>query len=408
MSSRVSFTNQAGDALVGDLMQPETGPTRATCLFAHCFTCTRKSKAATNISRALSRAGFAVLRFDFTGLGDSDGEFADTNFSHNVDDIVAAADYLRGRGQAPTLLIGHSLGGSAVLMAAQHVPEVRALATIGSPADPAHVAGLVSQHEESIRSKGSASVQIGGRPFTIKKQFLDDLEKQEMADVVRELRRSLLIMHSPIDAVVSIDNAAALFRMALHPKSFVSLDDADHLLSAQADSLYAGAVLAAWASRYLSLPAEQAGAKPKTVAPIQVEARTRADGFFTEINASGHALQADEPERFGGSDRGPSPYDLLSAALAACTSMTLGMYARHKQLDLRAARVTVEHSKLHAEDCEHCETKAGKIDRFERRISLDGDLSAAQRKRLLEIADRCPVHRTLESEIDIVSSLQEE
>lgn len=408
MSSKVTFNNKAGDTLVGDLVQPVSGAPVATCLFAHCFTCTRNVKAARNISRALSQAGFAVLRFDFTGLGQSAGEFADTNFSHNVDDLVAAADFLRARGQAPALLVGHSLGGTAVLKAAERIPESQAVATIGSPSDPVHVARLVSDSEDEIRRAGAAEVSVGGRPFTIKKQFLDDLESQKMSAVVRGLRRSLLIMHSPVDEIVAVDNASALFAMALHPKSFVSLDDADHLLSAEADSLYAGAVLAAWASRYVgTAAAAQARGAQDGASFSGVRARTRGDGFYTEINAAGHALQADEPESYGGSNRGPSPYDLLSAALAACTSMTLGMYARHKDMALREARVSVTHSKIHAQDCEHCESTVGKIDRFERRIALDGDLDKDQRQRMLEIADRCPVHRTLEGEIDVVSALEE-
>ncbi|NNF51051.1 MAG: alpha/beta fold hydrolase [Gammaproteobacteria bacterium] len=405
MSSKVTFNNKAGDVLVGDLVQPVSGAPVATCLFAHCFTCSRNVKAARNISRALSQAGFAVLRFDFTGLGQSAGEFADTNFSHNVDDLVVAADFLRARGQAPTLLVGHSLGGTAVLKAAQRIPESQAVATIGSPADPAHVAHLVSDSEGEIRRAGAAKVNLGGRPFTIKKQFLGDLESQKMSTVVRGLRRSLLIMHSPADKIVGIDNASELFALALHPKSFVSLDDTDHLLSAEADSLYAGAVLAAWASRYVGAAAAQAPGPQDDASLTGVRARTRSDGFYTEINAAGHALQADEPVSYGGNNRGPSPYDLLSAALAACTSMTLGMYARHKELALREAHVTVTHSKIHAKDCEHCESTAGKIDRFERRIALDGDLDEDQRQRMLEIADRCPVHRTLEGEIDVVTAL---
>lgn len=407
MSSKITFPNQAGELLAGDLVQPVSGPPMATCLFAHCFTCTRNIKAARNISRALSQAGIAVLRFDFTGLGQSAGQFADTNFSHNVDDLVAAADHLRSLGQAPALLVGHSLGGTAVLKAAQRIPESLAVATIGSPADPAHVARLVSDSEKRIRDQGKAEVRLGGRPFTIKKQFLDDLADQRMEDVVRGLRRSLLIMHSPLDEAVDIDNASALFGMALHPKSFISLADADHLLSDEVDSLYAGAALAAWAARYITEPKAASEQKTNGESPSLVRARTAGSGFYTELNAGGHLLQADEPESYGGSNRGPSPYDLLSAALAACTSMTLGMYARHKGLELRESRVSVEHSKVHAEDCATCETRAGKVDRFVRRIAVDGELNDQQRKRLLEIADRCPVHRSLEGEIDIVSSLEE-
>lgn len=406
MSTRVTFSNNQGDELVGDLVPAAGNAPRATCLFAHCFTCSRNIKAARNIAAALADAGFAVLRFDFTGLGQSTGEFADTNFSHNVDDLVAAADFLRARGQAPALIVGHSLGGAAAIMAANQIPEARAVATIGSPADPAHVRHLVASAEEEITRAGAATVKLAGRPFTIKRQFLDDLLQHDMAPVVRGLRRSLLVMHSPVDETVEIANAAQLFGMALHPKSFVSLDDADHLLSRDADSLYAGSVLAAWAARYLP-EAQPAVADAANDGAGAVVAETAASGFYTEIDAAGHALVADEPVSYGGSNRGPTPYDLLAAGLAACTGMTLGMYARRKQLGLESTSVAVTHEKIHAGDCDHCETKAGKIDRFTRKITLRGELDETARQRLLEIADRCPVHRTLEAEIDIVSALSD-
>lgn len=401
MSTKVEFRNAEGQTLTGDLVQPVNGELLATCLFAHCFTCTRNIKAARNISHALAQAGIAVLRFDFTGLGQSEGEFSDTNFSHNVDDLVAAADYLRAHHQAPAILLGHSLGGTAVLKAASRIPESVAVATVGAPADPAHVTRLFQGDREKIAREGEAEVRIGGRAFNVKKQFLDDLEGVDMSVVVRELRRPLLIMHSPVDDIVDIENAGALFKSALHPKSFVSLDKADHLLSDADDSAYAGQVLSAWASRYL--PAVRTS--ETELATQGVVARTRGDGFLTEIIAGGHGLLADEPTSLGGTDLGPSPYDLLSAALAACTGMTLGMYARHKRLALDEASVTVRHEKIHAADCEHCETETGKIDRLVRQIVLLGDLSDAERQRLLEIADRCPVHRTLEGEIDIASEL---
>lgn len=410
MSTRVHFENAQGQTLAGDLSLPVSGPARATCLFAHCFTCTRNIKAARNISRALTQAGFSVLRFDFTGLGQSEGAFEDTSFSHNVDDLVAGADYLREHHQAPAILVGHSLGGSAVLKAASRIPESVAVATLGAPADPAHVSRLVSGERAEIEREGAAEVRIGGRPFRIKKQFLDDLEQQDLPSLVHELRRSLLIMHSPVDEIVDIGNAGVLFAAALHPKSFVSLDTADHLMSDERDSLYAGQVLAAWASRYLPSPQAAAprSAPERGAQAPGVVARSRGDGFITEISAAGHNFLADEPSAHGGTDRGPSPYDLLSAALAACTGMTLGMYARHKKLPLDATTVSVAHEKIHAADCEHCETETGKIDRLVRRISLAGDLSDVERQRLLEIADRCPVHRTLEGEIDIASELIEQ
>ncbi len=344
-----------------------------------------------------------MLRFDFTGLGQSEGEFADTNFSSNVDDLLAAVAYLEREHAAPSILIGHSLGGTAVLQAALSVDSAVAVATIGSPAAPSHVKNLFAGSEEILRDVGEALVDLGGRPFLVKKQFLDDLEKQELPAAIASLRKALLVMHAPLDDVVAIDNASELFTAAKHPKSFVSLDNADHLLSREADSWYAGHVLAAWASRYL--PEAKPPEHDLRAAHGEVVATTFADGFRTDVHMGRHGLTADEPVAVGGTDRGPTPYDLLSAALATCTSMTLRMYANHKKLDLKSATVRVEHDKVHAEDCDDCDNAEGKIDEFRRSISLDGDLTVEQRERMLEIADRCPVHRTLHGEIKVRSRL---
>jgi uncharacterized OsmC-like protein/pimeloyl-ACP methyl ester carboxylesterase len=398
--NRVNFENADGQQLSGILDLPLAQP-RAYALFAHCFTCSKNLKSATNISRALTDAGFAVLRFDFTGLGQSEGEFADTNFSSNVADLAAAADFLAAEYAAPALLVGHSLGGTAVLRAALDMPSAVAVATIGSPADPAHIEGLLAGSRAELESEGTAEVDLGGRPFTIKRQLLEDLEQHDMPEAIADLRKALIVMHSPLDDVVDIDNASELFLAAKHPKSFVSLDDADHLLSDDAHSLYAGRVLAAWSSKYLPAPVED----ELESAEGEVTARTWSSGFRTEVRIGPHALTADEPASFGGTDAGPSPYGLLAAALATCTTMTLKMYASHKKLDLESATVRVTHGKVHAKDCADCESEGGKIDEFRRELSLTGELTDEQRKRMLEIADKCPVHRTLHGEVKVRTTL---
>ncbi len=397
----VTFENRNGEMLSGILDLPTEEPV-AYALFAHCFTCSKNLRAASNIARALNDERIAVLRFDFTGLGQSEGEFADTNFSSNVDDLLAAIDFLDRKHGDVSILIGHSLGGTAVLQAARQVDTAVAVATIGSPAEPAHVAKMFAGQENSLRERGEAQVDLGGRPFLVKQQFIDDLDKHDVQGTIGKLRKALLIMHAPLDSIVEIDNASALFVAAKHPKSFVSLDNADHLLSNDDDSRYAGQVLAAWASRYL--PHADHG-EPFRVAAGEVVARTYTDGFKTDVRAGRHTLVADEPRSVGGTNAGPSPYDLLSASLATCTSMTLHMYAAHKKLDLESVTVRVKHGKIHAVDCEDCESDSGRIDEFQRSISLQGDLSDQQRQRILEIADRCPVHRTLEGEIKVRSKL---
>lgn len=397
----VTFENQNGEILSGILDLPTEEPV-AYALFAHCFTCSKNLRAASNIARALNDERIAVLRFDFTGLGQSEGEFADTNFSSNVGDLLAAVDFLDRKHGDVSILIGHSLGGTAVLQAAPQVETAVAVVTIGSPAEPTHVARMFGGHEDSLRDRGEAEVDLGGRPFLVKQQFVDDLEQHDVKGTIGKLHKALLVMHAPLDNIVEIDNAAELFVAAKHPKSFVSLDSADHLLTNDDDSRYAGQVLAAWASRYL--PHADHG-EPFRVAAGEVVARTYTDGFKTDVRAGRHTLVADEPRSVGGTNAGPSPYDLLSAALATCTSMTLHMYAAHKKLDLESVTVRVKHGKIHAVDCEDCESDSGRIDEFQRSIALQGSLSEAQRQRVLEIADRCPVHRTLEGEIKIRSKL---
>lgn len=396
----VSFENRDGVTLTGILDRPPGDP-RATALFAHCFTCSKDLKAANRIARALTDAGIAVLRFDFTGLGQSGGEFADSNFSTNISDLVDAAAWLSDELGGPELLVGHSLGGTAVLAAAADIPGSKVVATIGSPAEPAHLHHMLHGDEERIRSEGEAKVDLGGRPFTIKQQFVEDLDRHDMKATIGALRKPLIVFHAPLDAIVEIENASDIFLAAKHPKSFVSLDKADHLLTREQDAAYVGQVLAAWAGRYLG----SAGKDTMTPDSDVTVATTGAKGFRTEIVAAGHALVADEPASVGGDNTGPTPYDLLSAALASCTTMTLQMYARHKKIDLEQARVSIRHSKIHAEDCADCESTDGKIDEFERELELIGDLTDAQRERMLEIADRCPVHKTLHGEVKVRTRL---
>ncbi len=395
-SEKVTFTGAGGDTLAARLDLPRGRP-RAYALLAHCFTCNKDIFAAARIAGALAAQGIAVLRFDFTGLGASEGDFANTNFSSNVADLICAADYLREAHEAPKLLIGHSLGGAAVLTAAARVPEAAAVATIGAPADPAHVVAHFTEARPEIEAAGEAEVLLVGRPFRIKKQFLEDIEQHKLETAIAGLRKALMVFHAPRDATVGIDNASRIFLAAKHPKSFVSLDDADHLLSRKKDAIYVADVLAAWAERYLG--AGQA-APAVSAAEGQVVVEETGEGKFAQRIAAGpHQLRADEPESYGGLDSGPSPYDLLLAGLGACTSMTLRLYAERKGLALEKTRVTLSHDKIHAEDCRTCETQTGKIDRIQRTIEVSGQLSAEERQRLLEIADKCPVHRTLESEI---------
>jgi putative redox protein len=401
-SSRpVSFPGAFGTTLAARLDLP-AGPPLAYALFAHCFTCSKESKAATTISQALAERGIAVLRFDFTGLGGSEGDFANTNFSSNIDDLVAAADFLRREYQAPKLLVGHSLGGTAVLAAAPRIAEALAVATLGSPFEPAHILALIKGSVGTIESEGEARVDLAGRSFRVKKQFIDDIRARKIGGAVAQLGKALLVMHSPRDAIVDIDNASKIFLAARHPKSFVSLDPADHLLLRREDAVYAAQLLAAWALRYL--PAPEA---PATAQPGKVLVRETREGKFTnDIFVGKHMLRADEPVAVGGMDTGPGPYDLLAAAVGACTSMTLRAYADLKGIPLERVSVELKHDKIHAADCAECETREGKIDRIDRSITLEGNLDAQQRARLLEIADKCPVHRTLHSEVLIKTALE--
>ena len=403
-SQAVSFPGASGDTLAARLDLPAGSTPRAYALFAHCFTCSKETRAATSISEALTTAGIAVLRFDFTGLGGSEGDFANTTFSSNVADLVAAAAWLRREHQAPAILVGHSLGGAAVLAAAASVREAVAVATVNAPADPAHVARLFAAQRAEIDARGEAEVELAGRKFRIRRELLEDVAAQKLTAAIANLRRALIVFHAPGDTIVGIENASTIFLAARHPRSFVSLDDADHLLTRAEDGRYVGAVLAAWASRYL--PARHADARsPDGPRDVVFVRETGAGKLQAEIAMGPHRLLADEPVSAGGEDSGPSPYDLLTAALGACTAMTVRLYANFKKLPLERVSVNLRHEKIHAADCRECETREGRIDKIERVIELEGPLDDAQRAKLLEIANKCPVHRTLHSEVFIPTRL---
>lgn len=405
-TERFQFTGEGGHQLSAALELPDGEPA-AFALFAHCFTCGKDTLAAKRISVALAAKGIAVLRFDFTGLGSSEGDFANSTFSSNVADLVHAADHLRNAHKAPSILIGHSLGGAAILAVAGKIPEAKAVVTIAAPSDPAHVTDLFKEHIDDIRTQGEVEVSLAGRPFRIKREFLDDIAEHELMKDIAGLHKALLVMHSPVDDTVGIDNATKLFVAARHPKSFVSLDHADHLLTKPADALYAADVIAAWASRYVDT-AKPAKAMDLPEAPRQVVVQeTRKSKFNQIITVGPHRLIADEPVAAGGEDAGPGPYDFLLAGLGACTSMTMRLYADRKSLPLDRVTVTLKHSKIYAKDCAECDTREGMLDQIERDIAMDGALDAEQRKKLMDIADKCPVHRTLTSEIRIVTKAVE-
>jgi len=388
-SEKVSFPGADRDTLAARLERPN-GPVRAFALFAHCFSCSKDILAASRVSRQLAEQGFAVLRFDFTGLGQSEGDFANTNFSSNVTDLVKAADWLREHHRAPALLIGHSLGGAAVIAAAEHIPEVKALATIGAPADAAHVRHQFLDAVPEIEAQGLAQVSLAGRPFTIKKQFLDDIEGHKLDDAIAKLRIATLIAHAPLDATVGVDNATRLFVAAKHPKSFLSLDAADHLLTRAEDARHAAAVIAAWAARYVDVDPVSAPPKPVSDPRSAVVQETGAGGYHGWAVMGEHAFTVDEPESVGGLNGGPSPYQLLSASLAACTTMTLRMYFRRKGWELGPIRTEVRHSRIDGAE------EGEPADLFRRIVSIDDALSEEQASKVIEIANKCPVHRTLE------------
>lgn len=400
-TERITFPGHDGHDLAARLDMPD-GPHLATALFAHCFTCSKDIPAARRIASRLAAMGIAVLRFDFTGLGHSGGEFSNTGFSSNVADLKAAAAALKARGMAPQLLIGHSLGGAAVLRAAPDIKGVKGVVSIGAPFEPGHVTHNFAGALDSIWKDGAAEVDLGGRPFRITKAFVEDVTAARLEKSISQLKAALLVLHAPRDDTVGIENASRIFMAAKHPKSFVTLDDADHLITRAGDAEYAAEVIAAWAARYLPLrpPAPPPGAPEGIVRSSEADAR----GFLQYINAGPHHhLVADEPLAYGGTNKGPSPYGLLSAALAACTSMTIRMYARRKGWPLAHVYVDVSHDKVHAQDTRP--SGANKVDSFLRVVHLDGDLDEVQREKLLEIAGKCPVHRTLEATSEVKTEL---
>ncbi len=400
-TERITFTGHSGHELAARLDLPD-GPVLATALFAHCFTCSKDIPAARRIAARLAGAGIAVLRFDFTGLGHSGGEFENTTFRTNIADLLAASDALGARGMAPAMLIGHSLGGAAVLGVARQIDSVKAVVTIGAPFDPGHVTHNFGGALDDIDKQGVSEVMLGGRPIRIGKDFVENVKAEHLEGEIANLKRALLVLHAPLDATVGIENASEIFRTAKHPKSFVTLDNADHLVTDPQDAEYAAEVIAAWAARYLDLrpPAPPPGAPEGIVRVSEADPA----GFLQDVNSGPkHHVLADEPEAYGGTDRGMTPYGFLAAGLGACTSMTIRMYARRKGWPLTHVQVDVSHDKVHAQDAG--QQTGAKADTFRRMIKLEGDLSEEQRQRLLEIADRCPVHRTLESSAVIETQL---
>lgn len=400
---KLQFDNAEGLALSARLEMPVDKKPLAYALFAHCFTCTKNLMAVTNISRALTAKGVAVLRFDFTGLGESEGDFADTNFSSNVQDLIDAAAHLEVHYEAPKIIIGHSLGGAAVLMAAGNIPSVMAVATVGAPADPPHVKHLFQNSLEEIEETGEALVSLSGRPFTIKKQFVEDLEKTDLATRLKALKKPLLILHSPQDEIVDIRNAEKIYTGAMHPKSYISLDGADHLLTRKEDSTYVGHMIASWAVRYVSLDVP----KPDLKTDHQVVVRNeQQNGFFSEIMAKKHYLVADEPKDIGGTDLGSTPYDLLVSALGTCTAITIRMYAKHKGIDLKEVKVHLTREKRHAADATDTDNPKSLMEFIDLELEVAGNITEEEKAGILRIAHKCPVHKTLVNGLQINASMK--
>lgn len=397
-SQKVSFKNSSGQDLSGRIDFPLVGQPRAYVLFAHCFTCSKNLKSVDHISQAFTQKGMAILRFDFTGLGLSEGDFSDTNFSSNLSDLRDAYDFMEKNFKAPQILVGHSLGGAAVLHVGGSMEKVKAVATIGAPSTPDHVAHLLDAGREELDEKGVAEVNIGGRPFRMKKQFLDDLDVRKEDKPIKNLGKALLVLHSPQDSIVGIENAQEIYVEAMHPKSFVSLDGANHLMTTEADAIYAGAMVASWAERYIEIE------QPDDMPEGEVRVRIGGTGYTTEVTAGKHQMIADEPPSVGGDDHGPTPYGYLLSGLGACTAMTIRMYADFKKIKLEEVEVKLTHDKIHKQDGENSESSKGKIDQIKRFIKLKGDLTEEQRKRMIEIADRCPVHKTIEGKPEILTS----
>jgi len=409
MRKKVEFIS--GEHNLSGLLESPESDVKFYALFAHCFTCGKDIAAASRISRALVRRGIAVLRFDFTGLGNSDGDFANSNFSSNIQDLRAAADFLRSEYQAPRLLVGHSLGGAAVLGVAQYIEEAMAIVTIGAPSDAAHVTKNFALKLDDIEQNGKAEVNLAGRVFTIEKQFLDDIKRYDTSHI-GQLRKALLVMHSPIDKTVNISEAEKIYQAALHPKSFVSLDDADHLLTNKRDAEYAAEIIATWAERYVvsdrkdvNTSANSSVHDKNKVIKGHVIVEEKNHKFTQHVSTHSHYWLADEPESVGGDNMGPDPYEHLLAGLGACTAMTLRMYAVRKKLPIKHIKVELTHSRDYPQDCQQCESKNQGLEAIVREISFVGELDTTQEGRFLEIADKCPVHKTLHNNVKVLSKL---
>lgn len=395
-TEKVYFKNRKELKLSAFIYHPLDQVPRFYALFAHCFTCNKNLKAIQNICNTLSQMGVAVMSFDFTGLGNSDGKFEDTDFSSNISDLIDAANFLAAEYQSPSLLIGHSFGGAASIFAAQSLPDIKALVTIGSPSNVQHISHLFEDHLDTIKEKGVSIVHIGGRAFGINHSFLQDLKEKDLGSCLSQLRKPLLILHSPQDSIVEISHAAQLYEKSFHPKSFISLDGADHLLSNAEDSQYVGEMISSWSKKYIPSPKGRNDIKGH-----QVKVRLSGEGYTSEVKTPYHHLLADEPEEVGGDNLGPTPYDLLMAALGTCTVMTLQMYAQRKKWNLKEISVYLDHDKVHRKDGEAFEKNDSKVSRFNRSLEISGELDEQMRHKLLEIADKCPVHRTLKEEIII-------
>lgn len=402
-SERISIPNSSGHQLSAYIELPANQKPSYMAVFAHCFTCSGSFAPVRHITRELTNYGFGVVRFDFTGLGKSEGHFSDSHFSANVQDLIDVCNYVSQKYLTPSLLIGHSLGGAAAITAAHQLKDIKAVATIGAPANVEHVKHHFEHKINEVLQQGQADVNIGGRPFVINKKFVEGFDKIALLDIVKKLKKPILILHSPFDKIVGIENAQNLYHNAFHPKSFISLDQADHLLTQKEDSVYVGSVIGAWVKKYY--PPKENIFLDREGEQLVGHLNLEEDQFTTSIQTKSHALIADEPLEVGGDDFGPSPYELLVAGLAACTTMTLKLYANRKKWDLKEVYVYLTHSKKHMEA--PGEASTNKIDFIEKKLKFVGNLTDEQRARLLEISAKCPVHRTLSNGIKFKTSVIE-